>query len=88
MLHIFQYREMNMMVGYEHDTMTAAIEFTRRHTAEITTYYAAVITINITSEITISTYVYHCSNFRSRTSTGHSQVGMVMVCVSKRCSSK
>ena len=86
MLHIFQYREMNMMVGYEHDTITAAIEFTRRHTAEITTYYAAVITIHITAEITI--HMYHCSNFRSRTSTGHSQVGMVMVCVSKRCSSK
>ena len=34
------------------------IAFTARHTAEITTYYAAVITINITSEITIYLHMY------------------------------
>ena len=69
MLHIFQYCEMTMMVEHEHDTMTAVIEFTKRHTAEITTYNAAVITIHITAEFTI--HMNHCSNFQSRTSTGH-----------------
>ena len=48
---------MNMMVEYDHDTMTAVIEFTKRHTAEITTYYAAVITKHITVEITIHMYI-------------------------------